>query len=126
MWRLRKADEGHQAKQERRRGDNGHHQEELHDFVVIEPAVETAVHVRSIVISLWRFPYPSAVEFFARVKLPAHRYFGSAVSAAAISSAIRNACAPPRCAIHAAPLHLRRNARSLRQRPPTSPIAWSM
>src|SRR5215510_2545863 len=91
MWRLRKADEGHQAKQERRRGDNGHHQEELHDFVVIEPAVEAAVHVHSIVISLWRFPYPSAVEFFTRVKLTAHRYFGSAVSAAAISSAIRNA-----------------------------------
>jgi len=53
IWRLCKEEEAHQAKQEGWRGDNRHHQQEPHDFMVIEPAVEAAVHVRSIVISLW-------------------------------------------------------------------------
>jgi len=46
--------EADHAEQDRRHGDKRHHEEELYDFVAIEPAVEAAVHVPSIVISLWR------------------------------------------------------------------------
>jgi hypothetical protein len=45
--------EAHHTEQDRRCGDKRHHEEKLHDFVVIEPAVEAAVHVRRIVVSLW-------------------------------------------------------------------------